>query len=142
MIGQLAAAASIDRNVVSTTSGRLMPSTPSRYSMPKASIQGSLTTACIEGSPSRNCAGPAGPKSAGTAIHSDSTNTTAVVTSVVQRMKSSRAFGTIGSDKNAATRAGRKTMADRGQRAGWTSVSVGDMEKSVRGSWGACAEGV
>ena len=109
--------------------------------MPNASIHGSLTTACIDGSPSRNCAGPAGPKSAGTAIHSDSTNTTAVVSSVVQRTKSSRAFGTIGSDRNAATSAGRKTMADRGQRAGWASVSVGDMGKSVRGSWGASAGG-
>ena len=102
--------------------------------MPKDSIQGSFTTACIVGSPRRNCAGPVAPNNAGTAIQSESTNTTAVVSSVVQRMNSSRAFGTIGSDRKAATSAGRKTMADRGQRAGCVSVSVGDMKKIRQGS--------
>ena len=95
-----------------------MPSTPRRYSIPKASIHGSLTIACMPGSPIRNCAGPTAPNNAGTAIQSDSTKTTAIVMSVVHRINSSRALGTIGNAKNAATKAGRKTMAERGQSAG------------------------
>jgi hypothetical protein len=39
-----------------------------------------------------------------------------------------------GSAITAATRAGRKTISDRGQRAGWAIVSAGDIGKSVWGS--------
>jgi len=119
VIGQLAAHASIDRKVVSTTNGRLMPSTPSRYSMLNGLIQGSFTTPCMPGSPRVNCAGSTDePKSPGMAIQSESRNTTAVVASAIQRIASSRAFGMIGSERKNATNAGRKTSVESGQRAG------------------------
>ena len=102
--------------------------------MLNAGIHGLFTTACMPASPTVNCAGPTAPKSVGQAIHSESTKTAIVVASVIQRISSSRALGMTGSAITAATRAGRKTISDRGQRAGWAIVSAGDIGKSVWGS--------
>ena len=130
-IGQLAAAASIERNVVNTTRGMLIPSTPSRYSMPNASIHGSLTTPCIPASPTLNCAACGTPNRAGTAIHSERAKTAAVVSKPIQRMNSSRPLGMIGNARMRATSAGRKTIAERGQRAGCVSEGIEDASKGI-----------
>jgi hypothetical protein len=105
--------------------------------MLKAGIQGFFTIPCMAASPTANCPGPAAPNSVGQAIHSESTNTTAVVSSVIQRMASSRALGMIGRASSDATRAGRKTIAVRGQRAGWARESTGGMAgvRSGSGCW-------
>jgi len=119
----------------------LIPSSPSRYSMLKAGIHGSLTTDCIRASPLSNCPGPRPPNSHGRQTQADSRNTTAVVPRAIHRTVSSRPRGTIGSDRKAATRAGRNSISVSGQKAGCTAAAASGMVDPWEGAVGAVSGG-